>query len=507
MLYVVCVLILFSMALIVKSPKNKYTYFFALMTVGMVMLIFTTIPQWKYDYIDMWLFRLDYKVLLKLSANYWKYYQWRYYDLQDLFNVAMVIYMASLQFFIYDLDKNICRTKKYIKKFGFIVFCVLYLWFFNSETAYQIYLKINSASALNIEKAKMWIRIVNTALVGVQTVFILYPSLRMFADQKKEKFWPKQRQMLMFGAYTLIMSIFVICFFVFGPLKNNYIVISSDNLLGIRYAFRLNSYHYIILVALICIFILSMLYIIFKGKLLFAFATLRKKLLKERWTIDSDTREIFHMFKNILFSIDATAKQALLTEDSAEKDEKLNLISSLCEKRINDFFEITAVSKRADYIIKPIKLFEVLDEAVKRVSFGENIRVEYDYSIKDDVIYADFASMTEAIANILKNSVESFENVERDNKIITLKVCDDNDMVAIDVTDNGKGISKKDYKKIYKPLYTTKNRSNNWGVGLAFVYKTVSFHCGHIKINSVEGEGTCVSIILYKKEAYRLWKR
>jgi len=507
MIYVVCVLMLFSLALIVKSPKNKYTYFFALMAVGMIMLIFTTIPQWKYDYIDMWLFRLDYKILLKFSANYWKYYEWRYYDLQDLFNIAMVIYMTSLQFFVYDLDKNIHGLKKHVKKIIFIVFCIIYLWFFNSETAYQIYLKINSTPEENADKIKMGLSIVNTLLVSVQTAFILYPSIRMLVSQKIEKFWPKQRQMLMFGAYTLIMSVFVICFFVLGPLKNNYMKISSDNLLGIRYAFRLNSYHYIILVAVICIFILSMLYIIFKGRLLFAFATLRKKLLKKRWTIDSETREIFHMFKNILFSIDATAKQALLVENLEEKNEKLNLISTLCEKRINDFFEITAVSKRTDYIIKPIHVYEIIEEALKRVSFVNDVKLEYNYLTNDDVIYADYASMVETIANILKNSVESFENIDRDFKRITINVCDDNDMVSIDIVDNGKGINKKDFKKIYKPLYTTKNRSNNWGVGLAFVYKTISSHCGHIKINSNEDEGTCVSIILYKKEAYRLWTR
>lgn len=505
MIYVVCALILFSIALIIKSPKNKYTYYFALMAVGMIMLIFTTIPQWKYDYIDMWLFRLDFKILLKFSANYWKYSDWKYYDLQDFFNIAMIIYMASLQFFVYDLDKN-NKLKRYIKKLGFIVFCGAYLWFFNSETAYQIYLKINLSDIESTKKIKMGITALNTLFVSAQTVLILYPSFKMLVVQKKEKFWPKQLQILMFGAYTLIMSVFVCCFFVFGPLKNNYIDFSSDNLLGIRYMFRLNSYHYIILVAVICVFILSMLYIMFKGKFLFAFTKLRKKLLKERWTIDSETREIFHMFKNILFSIDATAKQALLIDSSEEKDEKLNLILKLCEKRINDFFEVTGVSKHTDYAIKPIRVNEFIEDALKRVSLGD-VCLEYNYLTKNDVIYADFSSMSEAIVNILKNAVESFENLDRENKVIKINVCDDNDMIAIDIIDNGKGINKKVLKKIYKPLYTTKNRSNNWGVGLAFVYKTVSFHCGHIKVNSVEGEGTCVSIILYKKEAYRLWTK
>ncbi len=507
MIYVECVLLLFSISLIIKSPRNKYTYFFALMTMSLLLMIFTTIPQWKYDYTNMWLFRLDYKLLLEYSNNYWKYLNLRYYDMLDLFNIAMVIYMVSLQLFVYDCEKNSLKIKKYIKKLLFGVFCIAYLLFFNSETALNIYLKLNTSGAPLTEKISIFIVAVNSLFLGVQTFYILSPPLKLLIKRKKEDFWPKQRQMFVLGICTLVMSIFVLCFFVFGPLRNNYIEISPDNLLGIRHIFRLSTYHYIILVFTFCVFILGMLYVIFKARVLFAFSSIRRKLFKNRWSIDVETREIFHMFKNILFNIEAIAMQAMNSESTEEKDKRLKLISDLCENRINDFFAITSVSKRTDYVIMPVQTGKIIDEAIKRVSFSKDVKIEYEYLTNNDLIHVDFVSMTEAIANIFKNANEAFENIERENKIITVKVRSDHDMVAIDIIDNGKGINKKEFKKINKPLYTTKNRKNNWGVGLAFVYKTIFAHCGHIRINSIEGKGTCVSIILYREGAYRLWKK
>lgn len=498
MIYVIFVLILFMACLLIKSPKNKYTYFFSSMSIGLVLMIISSINLWKYDYPNTSLFSLDYKLMLKMSATSW----WKHYDMQNFFNFAMILYMVSLQLFDYNLKKNKKKVQMYCKKISFLLFCIAYLWFFNSENALNIHISLNVSKHPDV--VRYVVTIANSIFLSLQTFYFLYPPVRLLFAAKRETFWVKQRQILTFGIYILIINIFVLCFFVFGPLKNNYTFLSSNTLLGIRNVFRINIYHYISIVAVLCTFVICVLFIIFKSKWLFAFASLRRKIFKNRWSIDNDTREIFHMLKNVMFNIEAIAKQGLLDDEIVEKNERFNQISNLCEKKINDFFEITKISKRANYNIQSVQIHQIIEETLKRCPTSSDIRIDYQCSSSDDIVYVDFMSITESIVNVVKNAIESFEGLDREEKIITIKVRSDSDMVAIDVADNGKGIEKKEIKKVFKTFYTTKSRKKNWGVGLGFVYKTILAHCGHIKIDSVKGRGTCVSIILYKEGAYKL---
>ncbi|MCL2027286.1 MAG: HAMP domain-containing histidine kinase [Bacteroidales bacterium] len=70
--------------------------------------------------------------------------------------------------------------------------------------------------------------------------------------------------------------------------------------------------------------------------------------------------------------------------------------------------------------------------------------------------------------------------------------------ITINVTDNGKGIPKKEWKKIFDAGYTTKSRG--WGLGLPLCYRIIhTYHNGDIFVKkSVVGEGTTMQIILNK---------
>jgi signal transduction histidine kinase len=75
---------------------------------------------------------------------------------------------------------------------------------------------------------------------------------------------------------------------------------------------------------------------------------------------------------------------------------------------------------------------------------------------------------------------------------------DNTDNVAMEVTDTGKGISKKNLKTVFKPGFTTKKRG--WGLGLSLAKRIVEqYHNGRIYVkNSVVGQGTTFRIELRK---------
>ena len=68
----------------------------------------------------------------------------------------------------------------------------------------------------------------------------------------------------------------------------------------------------------------------------------------------------------------------------------------------------------------------------------------------------------------------------------------------IQIIDNGVGISKKDWKNIFRPGFTTKNRG--WGLGLSLVKRIIKdIHGGSINIiQSNKDIGTTFEIRLKK---------
>jgi signal transduction histidine kinase len=68
--------------------------------------------------------------------------------------------------------------------------------------------------------------------------------------------------------------------------------------------------------------------------------------------------------------------------------------------------------------------------------------------------------------------------------------------IKINVSDSGKGIPKKQFKKIFEPGFTTKRRG--WGLGLSLTKRIVEeYHKGKIRVlHSEIDKGTTLQISL-----------
>jgi hypothetical protein len=95
------------------------------------------------------------------------------------------------------------------------------------------------------------------------------------------------------------------------------------------------------------------------------------------------------------------------------------------------------------------------------------------------------------IENLLKNALDAMEgkglievNVQQDKKI------------SIDVTDNGKGISRENLRKVFNPGFTTKKRG--WGLGLSLCKRIIEqYHQGELYVKQSEvGKGTTFRVVI-----------
>ena len=111
-------------------------------------------------------------------------------------------------------------------------------------------------------------------------------------------------------------------------------------------------------------------------------------------------------------------------------------------------------------------------------------------------IYADKGAIEQVITNIISNSIK----YTVDGGTIEVTVGTKNDKAYVEVKDNGIGIPKKDLDRIFERFYRVdKARSRQMGgtgLGLSIVKEIVDLHEGEIDIQSIEEEGTTITIYL-----------
>lgn len=108
------------------------------------------------------------------------------------------------------------------------------------------------------------------------------------------------------------------------------------------------------------------------------------------------------------------------------------------------------------------------------------------------------------IENLCKNAIDAMSGQSRNGQtdgiqgVISVNIEPTDNKVYIDVADTGKGMDRKQLRKIFSPGYTTKKRG--WGLGLSLAKRIVEqYHKGHIFVKqSVAGEGTTFRIGLRK---------
>ncbi|MBK8139571.1 MAG: HAMP domain-containing histidine kinase [Chitinophagaceae bacterium] len=98
------------------------------------------------------------------------------------------------------------------------------------------------------------------------------------------------------------------------------------------------------------------------------------------------------------------------------------------------------------------------------------------------------------IENLLKNALDAMEG----KGAIIVDIHEDAKSVHIDITDTGKGISKQNTARVFKPGFTTKKRG--WGLGLSLSRRIIKhYHKGEIFVKHSElGKGTTFRIVLKK---------
>ena len=121
---------------------------------------------------------------------------------------------------------------------------------------------------------------------------------------------------------------------------------------------------------------------------------------------------------------------------------------------------------------------------------GVSIELHMDLSAKLPGIMGAEGEIRDALTNLIFNAVDAMP----DGGILTVRTFAqpgpaDSQLVRVEVTDTGIGMSEETRRRCLEPFFTTKGERGT-GLGLAMVYGMIQRHSAEFDIESVVGKGT-----------------
>ncbi len=133
---------------------------------------------------------------------------------------------------------------------------------------------------------------------------------------------------------------------------------------------------------------------------------------------------------------------------------------------------------------------ELLDRAL-----GERVVVETDLAEGACTVEADRAQLVSAVLNIAVNGRDAMPEGGT-LRISTARAENDaGPQVALSVADTGTGMDPETIERAMEPFFTTKAAGKGTGLGLSQVYGFATQSGGDLRIESMPGQGTCVTIL------------
>lgn len=121
---------------------------------------------------------------------------------------------------------------------------------------------------------------------------------------------------------------------------------------------------------------------------------------------------------------------------------------------------------------------------------NQQVKLNLDLPEMALLITADADLLQQVLLNLLQNSLAATTK----GGSIEIGAKSHEEGVLLWVQDSGKGLSSAEKSQMFDPFFTTKK--DGTGLGLAVVQHIVEQHKGRINVESEEGQGTCLSIIL-----------
>lgn len=235
------------------------------------------------------------------------------------------------------------------------------------------------------------------------------------------------------------------------------------------------------------------------AKFLYSTTVTKEKVQQEKENVKTLISDIAHQTRtpvaNILLYSQLLQEQPL-PEIAKKQAEELVLQAQKLEFHLSALLKASRLEN--DLIeVKPEKqmvlpLLEQVVQNVRSKAESKNISIVLKPTQSEAVF--DFKWTSEAMQNIVENAIKYSANEGK----ISIGVTPYELFCKVDITDEGMGISTKDYTEIFKRFYRAAQAETQegMGIGLYISREIIEKQSGNIKVSSVVNEGSTFSVFL-----------
>lgn len=232
----------------------------------------------------------------------------------------------------------------------------------------------------------------------------------------------------------------------------------------------------------------------------------KNKLEKERQLSEAliqQAQQVAHDIKSPLVALKIS-----LNHIESSVPESLRLMARGSLQRIEDIVNVLSLKKNQinqgensiQLVLKNTLLLNLLEEIVseKRMQYRSKANISINFNLTN-LSYGlfsnvDIRELKRVISNLINNSIEAFDISSKGSVDVVLESVDLRNNI-IKVKDNGKGIPSSMMNKLFERGETF-GKVGGSGLGLYYAKNIIEKLGGKIAIDSIQGVGTTVSIIL-----------
>ena len=234
-------------------------------------------------------------------------------------------------------------------------------------------------------------------------------------------------------------------------------------------------------------FALVLIILLFSGVVYFFYKSSRNASQNKLWT--GMAKETAHQI--------GTPLSSLIGWTELLKTEAVN--PSYVTEIKKDIHRLEIITERFSKIgstplLKPTNIVKATEESFDYLESRSSKLIVFKMNAPQGEILVDLNPelYSWTIENLVKNGIDAMKGEGH----IELFIQATDSMVSIDISDTGKGLSKKLFNRVFETGYTSKKRG--WGLGLSLSKRIIEeYHKGRIKVlHSEVGEGTTMRISL-----------
>jgi PAS domain S-box-containing protein len=218
---------------------------------------------------------------------------------------------------------------------------------------------------------------------------------------------------------------------------------------------------------------------------------------------------VAHEINNPLAAIAGFAQLLLKGPLAAEESHALETMLHEAQRAARIVKDLLAVARRQEsHEPQAVDVNAVASYIVDTQRYAldtHGIRCLTEFASDTAIVRGDPAQLEQVMLNLVVNARQALEQmIERRERplpahvepTICVRTAVHEDVVSIEVADNGPGIAAADLPRIFDPFFTTKEEGEGSGLGLAVVHGIVTQHGGGIDVTSALGAGSTFTVSL-----------